>query len=264
MLQAFEYEGTLVTFQLRDGNVMVNATQMAKKYGKRPSKWLELPSSIEFLQRLQAIRKSDRLVVTQNGIGTWIHEDVALEFARWLNLDFAIWCNDRIKELLKHGITASESKLNELMNNPDLIISLASQLKQERSEKELLSNRNIQLTNIIQKQQPRVRFSEAVESSHTSVLVGDLAKILCQKGINIGQNRLFQFLRQRGYLCSKGDFYNTPSQRAMEMGLFEIKKNLIIKPNGTTLVTTTPMVTGRGQVYFVNKLFEELKYSSIR
>jgi phage antirepressor YoqD-like protein len=264
MNQIFDYEGNKITFQFGNGDVMVNATQMSRAFGKRPSKWLELPSTCEFLNRLRAIRKSDRLVVTQNGIGTWIHEDVALEFARWLSLDFAIWCNSRIKELLQHGFTATQDKLDQLINNPDLLISLASQLKQERADNQLLISKNIQMADTLQRQQPRVRFSEAVESSHTSVLVGDLAKILCQRGINIGQNRLFKFLRSKGYLCTKGDYYNTPSQKAMQMGLFEIKKNLIIKPNGTTLVTTTPMVTGRGQVYFVNKMIEELKYCSLR
>lgn len=264
MSQIFNYEGSKIAFQLGDGDVMVNATQMARVFNKRPSKWLELPGTIEFLNRLQAIRKSDRLVVSQNGIGTWMHEDVALEFARWLSFDFSIWCNNRIKEILKHGFSATQDKLNELINNPDLIISLASQLKQERADNQILASKNMQLADTLQRQQPRVRFSEAVESSHTSVLIGDLAKILCQRGVDIGQNRLFKILRARGYLCNRGDFYNTPSQRAMEMGLFEIKKTLITKPNGTTLVSTTPMVTGRGQVYFVNKMLEELKYSSVR
>jgi hypothetical protein len=92
-----------------DNGLMVNATEMAKPFDKRPAKWLELPSTTEFLSQLQTIRKSDSLIQTLEGRGggTWMHEDVAIEFARWLSLAFAIWCNDRIKELLKHRVTAT-------------------------------------------------------------------------------------------------------------------------------------------------------------
>lgn len=88
---------------------MVNATEMAKPFGKRPAKWLELPSTKEFLMTLQTIRKSDSFIRTVEGKkgGTWMHEDVALEFARWLSPAFAIWCNDRIKELLMKGTVST-------------------------------------------------------------------------------------------------------------------------------------------------------------
>ena len=266
MNQKFLYDNNSITFQFGNGDVMVNATEMAKPFCKRAGEWLRLTSTMNYMSALEAMGKSHRskLVLTENGVGTWMHEDVALEFARWLSPVFAIWCNDRIKELMKYGFTANSNKIDELINNPDLLISLASQLKSERAEKEVLHSRNLQLQETIMRQSPRVRFSEAVEASNQSVLIGDLAKILCQKGVEIGQNRLFKVLRARGFLCSKGDAYNTPSKRAMEMGLFEIKKNLIIKPNGTTLVTTTPMVTGRGQVYFVNKMLSEMKSYNIR
>lgn len=100
---------------------------------------------------------------------------------------------------------------------------------------------------------PKVLFAKAVETSQRSCLVSELAKILQQNGVSIGQNRLFQWLRNKGYLCSKGQYYNQPTQKAMELGLFEIKQTTINKPDGTILVTTTPKITGKGQVYFVNK-----------
>ena len=100
---------------------------------------------------------------------------------------------------------------------------------------------------------PKVLFAKAVETSQRSCLVSELAKILQQNGVSIGQNRLFQWLRDNGYLCSKGQYYNQPTQKAMELGLFEIKQTTINKPDGTILVTTTPKITGKGQVYFVNK-----------
>lgn len=100
---------------------------------------------------------------------------------------------------------------------------------------------------------PRVRFSQAVETSGKSILIGELAKILRQNGVEIGERRLFEWLRKNGYLCSQGERYNQPTQRAMELGLFEIKKTTINKPDGTTLVSTTTKVTGKGQIYFVDK-----------
>lgn len=109
----------------------------------------------------------------------------------------------------------------------------------------------------IRHQSPRVLFAQAVETSSRSILIGELAKILNQNGINIGQNRLFQVLRQKGYLGQGGEYYNIPTQRAMDLGLFEIKKTSITKPDGTVLVSTTTKVTGKGQIYFVNKFLKQ-------
>ena len=95
-----------------------------------------------------------------------------------------------------------------------------------------------------------------METSTRSCLVAELAKIITQNGYEIGQNRLFKWMRSQGYLGKQGEYYNLPTQRAMELGLFEVKKTSISKPDGTVLVTTTPKVTGKGQVYFVNKLLK--------
>lgn len=105
----------------------------------------------------------------------------------------------------------------------------------------------------IAEEAPRVLFSKAVEASKRSCLIGELAKVLQQNGISIGQNRLFKWLRENGYLCTKGAAYNQPTQKAMELGLFEIKQTVINKPDGSVQVSTTTKVTGRGQIYFVNK-----------
>ena len=102
-------------------------------------------------------------------------------------------------------------------------------------------------------QAPKVLFADAVQTSQRSCLVAELAKILQQNGGNIGQNRLFSWMRENGYLCQKGDYYNQPTQNAMELGLFELKKTSITKPDGSVLVTTTTKVSGKGQIYFVNK-----------
>ena len=104
---------------------------------------------------------------------------------------------------------------------------------------------------------PRVLFSQAVETAKQSVLIGELAKIICQNGVQTGEKRLFAWMRENGYLCQHGERYNQPTQKAMELGLFEIKKTTIQKPNGDTLISNTTKVTGKGQVYFVNKFLQE-------
>lgn len=112
----------------------------------------------------------------------------------------------------------------------------------------------------IEKMKPKALFADAVETSESSVLIGELAKILRQNGVEIGQNRLFQWLRENGYLCrQKGENYNLPTQRAMDLGLFEIKKRTINNPDGSVRVTRTPKVTGKGQIYFVNKFLSHME-----
>lgn len=118
---------------------------------------------------------------------------------------------------------------------------------------EELENKERQL----QEQKPRVMFAKAVETSQRSCLIAELAKIITQNGVEMGQNRLFKWMRANSFLGSKGEYYNLPTQTAMDMGLFEIKKTSITKPDGTVLVTTTPKVTGKGQIYFVNRFLRK-------
>lgn len=106
-------------------------------------------------------------------------------------------------------------------------------------------------------QAPKVIFADAVASSQRSCLIAELAKILQQNGVNIGQNRFFDYLRNHKYLCSKGEYYNQPTQRASEMGLFEVKKTAITKPDGTTIVSNTTKVTPKGQIYFINHFLKQ-------
>lgn len=251
----YDYKGSKISFA-NGKNVMVNATEMAKSFGKRPAKWLELPSTKEFLAALTDVRKSDFALIqtdkggVSGGGGTWLHEDVALEFARWLSPAFAIWCNDRIKELLKYGMTATQPTLDEMVNNPDLVIRMATQLKQEREEKARLEAEN---KRIIEETAPAVTFTQAVSGSASSCLIGELAKLIDQNGYPMGEKRLFKWLRENGYLGTKGERYNIPNQRYIEQGLFELKKGTRSGNNGVMYTTITPKVTGKGQVYFVNK-----------
>ena len=268
----FIYNGSDITFARKDGLAMVNATQMAKSFNKRPAKWLELPSTKEFLMKLTEVRKSDIEYVKtvkggNNGGGvTWMHEDVAIEFARWLAPEFGIWCNDRIKELMKYGITATPQTIETIINDPDNAIRLLQEIKKERKEKEVLAAKNQQQLQKIEAQQeqleeqkPKVAFANAVLSSPDSVLIGELAKILCQNGYETGEVRLFEQLRNEGYLCSFGSDRNMPMQRYLEMGLFEVTKGTRSGKNGEQHVTRTTKVTQKGCQYFINKFVQPLQ-----
>ncbi len=113
---------------------------------------------------------------------------------------------------------------------------------------------------LVEEQKPKVLFADAVNASHTSILVGDLAKLLRQNGLDIGQNRLFERLRQEGYLIKqKGESYNMPTQRSMDMKLFEVKESTFTNPDGSTHITKTSKVTGKGQIYFTNRYLSEVQ-----
>lgn len=108
----------------------------------------------------------------------------------------------------------------------------------------------------IEEDRPKTIFADAVSTSHTSILVGDLAKLICQNGVQIGQKRLFEWLRENGYLIKNGSSKNMPTQRSMEMGLFEIKESTVQNPDGSVRITKTTKATGKGQIYFVNKFLK--------
>ncbi|HBF4427960.1 TPA: phage regulatory protein/antirepressor Ant [Clostridioides difficile] len=129
------------------------------------------------------------------------------------------------------------------------------QLLIEVEEKEQLQLENQEKDKVIQLQQPKVLFADAVASSDDSILVGELAKLLKQNGIDTGEKRLFAWLRDNGYLIKrKGEDYNTPTQKSVDLKIMETKKRAIYNPDGSTKITKTPKVTGKGQIYFINKL----------
>ncbi|HBG9984251.1 TPA: phage antirepressor KilAC domain-containing protein [Clostridioides difficile] len=128
------------------------------------------------------------------------------------------------------------------------------QLLIEVEEKEQLQLENQEKDKVIQLQQPKVLFADSVASSDNSILVGELAKLLRQNGIDTGQNRLFDWLRNNGYLIKrKGEDYNTPTQKSVDLGVIEIKEGTRVHPDGHTSITKTPKITGKGQIYFINK-----------
>lgn len=167
--------------------------------------------------------------------------------------------------------TPEQIMARALMVAKDTIDRQQAALKQSENKNYLLQCQNDALTSMNEGQQrhikalmPGATFAKAVETSEHSILVGELARIIKQNGVEIGQNRLFQWMRDKGYLCKKGEMYNQPTQKALQMGLFELKKTVITKPNGDSLVTTTTKVTGKGQIYFVNKfLFDAINQAEL-
>ena len=121
------------------------------------------------------------------------------------------------------------------------------------------SQENKQLKERVEVAESKASFAEAVEASKNTILIAELSKILQQNGVNIGQNRLFAWMRTNGYLCSNPAYYNQPTQKAMQLGLFEVTKHIVQKPNGTSIVTSTPRVTGKGQTFFTNKFLAQAR-----
>lgn len=153
---------------------------------------------------------------------------------------FESWVFDEVlPSIRKTGAYMTPETIEKVLMNPDTIISLATQLKELQTK--------------VEKDKPKVLFADAVAASHTSILIGDLAKLIRQNGVEVGQNRLFQWLRDNGYLCSTGERYNLPTQKSMELKLFEVKETTISNPDGSIRITRTTKVTGKGQAYFVNK-----------
>ncbi len=165
----------------------------------------------------------------------------AKKFKRWVT-------SEVLPSIRKNGMYMTDQKAYDVVTNPNSLADLLQQASDQLKQKDLT----------IQELKPKALFADSVSASHTSILVGELAKLLKQNGLDMGQNKLFTWLRDHGYLIRrKGTDYNMPTQRAMEQGLFEIKETAINRSNGTVSISKTPKVTGKGQVYFVNKFCQK-------
>ena len=158
---------------------------------------------------------------------------------------FMHWVTHKVlPSIRKHGAYITSAKMEELMSDPDTWVKLIRTLQQERREKELLQNQ-------IEKDKPKIIFSDAVSASDCHILIGEMAKILKGNGIEIGQNRLFERLRNDGFLIRrKGSDHNVPTQKSMNLGLFRIIETAITHSDGHVTIAKTAKITGKGQVYF--------------
>lgn len=167
----------------------------------------------------------------------------AKRFNRWVT-------HEVLPSIRKHGAYMTPETIEKAIYNPDFIINLATQLKDEQAK-------TAELTADNETMKPKALFADAVATSHTSILIGDLAKLIRQNGVDIGQNRLFAWLREHGYLIGSGDRRNMPTQRAMDLELFDIKERTFQNPDGSVRITKTTKVTGKGQQYFINKFLQK-------
>lgn len=162
----------------------------------------------------------------------------AKQFKHWVT-------GEVLPTIRKHGGYLTQEKMEEALLNPDVLIKLATQLKSEREARKQAESLNEQ-------NKPKVLFADSVSVADDAILIGALAKLIKQNGVDIGQNRLFQRLRDMGYLIKNGQDKNMPTQRAMNMKLFRVKERTVNNPDGSVRTTRTTLVTGKGQIYFID------------
>lgn len=266
----YDYKGSKISF-ISDKNVMVNATQMAKPFGKRPNDYLSLPTTNKLIK---AITKksgiSENQIVTtkagtpQFGGGTWVHEDLALDFAQWLSVDFRLWCNDRIKELMRHGITATPQAIEDILADPDNAIRILTELKQERealaaakkqintleiqrdtyhSENRRLLKLKDRTDKIMQKQAPLVEYAQNVLDSNDTFTTTQIAKEL-----DMSAQALNKFLHEAGVMFKQGGQWFLYS-KYMSKGYVKTREYTYPKKDGRTGIMLSTAWTEAGRMF---------------
>lgn len=189
------------------------------------------------------LRGGDTGCVNEPGLYSLVlgsRKQEAKNFKRWIT-------HEVIPSIRKHGAYATDETIDRIIADPDFGIKLLGQLKQEREARFALEAQT-------KEDAPKVLFAKSVECSNSEILIGELAKILKQNGADFGQKRLFERLRQDGYLISrKGSDWNMPTQKSMDLGVMRIKETTVTHADGHVIVSKTPKITGKGQIYFVNR-----------
>lgn len=187
------------------------------------------------------LQSRNMLCLTEQGVYFFLgrsDKPNALPYQMWI-------AGEVVPSIRKHGAYMTPQTIEDMLADPDMAIRLLQELKAERIKVKALQEQS-------EKDRPKVIFAEAVDASKNSILIGELAKILRQNGINIGQNRLFAWLRNNGYLCKFGERYNSPTQSSMDSGFFEVKVSTVNNADGSIRTVRTTKVTGKGQIHFVN------------
>lgn len=187
------------------------------------------------------------IIINESGLYSLVLSSklpTAKAFKRWIT-------SEVIPSIRKHGAYITPDTLEQMIADPDTAIRLLTTLKEERQER-------VRLEAEAKANRPKVLFADAVATAHTSILIGELAKLLKQNGVDMGQNRLFDWMRKHGYLIArKGTDYNMPTQKSMELGLMEIKETSISHADGHVSISKTPKITGKGQQYFIGKFLKQ-------
>ena len=195
-------------------------------------------------------RYQNTAIINESGLYTVIlrsDKPQAKPFRKWVT-------SVVLPSIRKHGAYMTEQTLERALTSPDFLIELATQLKTEQEQRRRLETTVAAQSKQMEQDKPKVLFADSVAASSSSILIGELAKLIKQNGVDMGQRRLFAWMRENGYLIKRcGSEYNLPTQRSMERGLMEIKETSVIH-YGYTTISKTPKVTGKGQVYFINLL----------
>lgn len=203
-------------------------------------KWFSRMTEYGFNENEDFLKVTQKCLTSSTGQNTTDHI-IKLDMAKEIAM---IQRTERGKQVRQYFIQVEKD-----FNSPEKIMARALLMADQKVHK---------LEAQIEADRPKVLFADAVSASKSSCLIGELAKILKQNGIDIGQNKLFQWLRAHGYLISRrGESWNQPTQKSMKLGLFELKKTNINHPDGHTTVNTTTKVTGKGQQYFINKFLNQ-------
>lgn len=213
------------------------------------AQWIEHSNVSKMLESIDNIEKVKYEIGTlTNSYSAWfLTEDGLYEVLMQSRKPIAKAFKKEVKIILKTIRQNGMYVTDKLLDDPDLAIKAFTKLKEEREKRKALETQ-------IEEDKPKVLFANAVETSKSTILIGDLAKILKQNGIDIGQKKLFSWLRDNGYLIKRnGSDYNMPTQMSMELKLFEIKETAVTHSDGHITVNKTPKVTGKGQIYFINK-----------
>ena len=244
-LKLFQFEDNQVRTVSSNGIIWFAAVDVTNALGiKNPSDAIK-PLDEDERARFNLGRQGSTNFISEPGLYKLIgasRKPAAKRFNRWVT-------HEVLPSIRKHGAYMTPETIEKAIYNPDFIINLATKLKDEQAKTAALTADN-------ETMKPKALFADAVATSHTSILIGDLAKLIRQNGVDIGQNRLFGWLRDNGYLIGSGDRRNMPTQRAMDLELFEVKERTFQNPDGSVRITKTTKVTGKGQQYFINKFLQ--------
>lgn len=199
-------------------------------------KWFGRMAEYGFSQEIDYREVMDKIVQNPKGGRPSTDYEITLDMAKEIAM---IQRSEKGKEIRQYFL-----ELERRWNSPEAVMNRA--LEYSRKQVKALMEENKEL-------KPKAIFADAVSSSDSSILIGQLAKLIRQNGYDIGQNRLFEWMREKGYLIKSGSRRNQPTQKSMDLGLFEVKERTISNPDGSTKIILTTKVTGKGQVYFINK-----------
>lgn len=233
----------IITHENENGDVLVNGRELHEflEVKTRYNDWLDRMVSYGFEENIDYIAITQKRVTAQGNTTNYIDHHMKLDMAKEISM---IQRTDKGKQARLYFL-----EIERRWNSPEMIMKRALEFADKRVK---------QLETKVETLQPKALFADAVTTSHTSILVGDLAKLLRQNGIQIGQNRLFSWMRENGFLINrKGESWNMPTQRSMDMELFQVKERTHNNPDGSIRISKTTKVTGKGQVYFINKFVNQ-------